>query len=359
MEYYEINLKVFQYFLRGVLKVRKYNYLTTIIFTLLFLITSCNSSSSNIKRNMTTGTDNKLVFNRKIKNEMEDSIILERFKDKKGVLTRLRDENGNTSKYCCHYIKNGEVFERFITINHMYDYSQYYKLILFINFKQEDYYIDIDTQKTKEFLFKMSAHGAIDIPIKIDPLSEGLHDVIFVLVRYPDVKSLDDNYRGSTYKTHLIFIRFSLIVGNSSISPLKMTIPDENPLQNIFSGIFINKQMDRRKAWLSETVYSGTKIPYYIHIGTKDAKQKQKYALMVLGNWEQIPFDAEGNKVYFFELDKDKVATFPALFEVPQIEGIYDLTPVLIHNPFEILDDQKNVVETAIRVGLDIKKQNQ
>ncbi|MES9701288.1 hypothetical protein ABWK42_29835 [Bacillus sp. JJ927] len=36
--------------------------------------------------------------------------------------------------------------------------------------------------------------------------------------------------------------------------------------------------------------------------------------------------------------------------------GVYDLTPILVHNPFQKLVVTNKQVETAIRVGVNVKK---
>ncbi|ACL75563.1 hypothetical protein Ccel_1206 [Ruminiclostridium cellulolyticum H10] len=74
--------------------------------------------------------------------------------------------------------------------------SMTYKLLLFIDFKQEKFYVGNDL--TNDFEFHLNPDEHKMIPIKLFPLEKGLHDVFFVIVVAPNIKSLNKDFRRST-----------------------------------------------------------------------------------------------------------------------------------------------------------------
>ncbi|MEH6936008.1 hypothetical protein V7038_28350, partial [Bacillus sp. JJ783] len=79
------------------------------------------------------------------------------------------------------------------------------------------------------------------------------------------------------------------------------------------------------------------------------------FALITLLDWEQVNI-AEEQKVAFFDLPTNTIVNLKSEIPIKKEPGVYDLTPILISNPFQKLEVGNRQVETAIRVGINVQK---
>jgi len=276
--------------------------------------------------------------------------------EQRGIGLRLYDTSGKIESKYVFSLKENESWEKFISIRHMIDEQWTYKLLLFIDYNKQSFYVD--GKEVKDLTFKMAPNQTLEIPVEIDPLQKGRHDVLFALVKYPDVESTDEAFRGNTDMNHLLFLRYNIIVENGKIPAFELTEFKQYYQKLPFSGVTINKSSNDLNGWLSDIVKPESILKYYIHVGNKNTDKKQKrYALLMLFDWKQILIDSGRDKkhVLFFELDAEKELVIPATLKIPKEEGVYDLCPILITNPYERVNLYNNDVHTSIRVGLDVK----
>lgn len=318
------------------------------LVSLLLLIILSLGCNSNTVTNTEKFISNNTNFSKKINSTANrDKLPMA---NGNGISLGLYDENGKIEKDINFNLNNGHIFEKFISITNS-NTPRNYKLLLFIDYNQSNF--KVDGKDFESFNFKMNPQETLEIPVELEPLSSGLHDILFVIVKYPDIKSLDEDFRKQTDMNHLLFLRYTITVDNEKI-------PDYNLYKtkildrNLLDGVFINLEEDELKRWLYQDVNPSSDLNYYIHVGNNSNIKNKKYALLVLNDWKQVPITKDINKL-FFEVESGKELVVPARLKVPKEKGIYDLTPILIHNPYELLNYTNKNCETAIRVGLNVK----
>ena len=61
----------------------------------------------------------------------------------------------------------------------------------------------IDNKSVGDFTFNMNANQTIQVPFKIDDISDGLHDILIAIVIDPYNKSLDPKFRVNTLSKNI------------------------------------------------------------------------------------------------------------------------------------------------------------
>lgn len=316
-----------------------------LIILTIELFSGCNYKNDEIK---SINTDN-INFINKTTNETSRLPYAENG----GINIGLYNENGKIEKDYNFNIKENEKISKYISIGNMINTERIYKLLLFVDYKQEKFSVD-DRNEKIDFTFKLNPNQSIKIPISISPLDKGLHDILFVIVKYPDKKLLDENYRKQTDMNNLLFLRFSVVVDKELNREMSFNKYGNIKNDNVLDGVFITK-VNNYKRWLTETVSMKNDLQYYIHIGNNRNEGTKRYALIALYDWKQIDILGSNNKIAFLELGNKKTITLNSKIKIGGEVGIYDLAVILIHNPFEKCTIKNKEVETGIRVGINVK----
>lgn len=199
----------------------------------------------------------------------------------------------------------------------------------------------------------MNPNETIEIPFEINNLSNGLHDAMIIIVRDPNNKSLDSKYRATTLVNNLLYFRFSITVNNDIPSNYNITKFEQKHLKDNFNTLVLNKDENSVSPWFKDQLQINNVLHFYTHIGNKDFDESQKYALITLFDWNQI--DINNKYVNFVEVNKGKEIDVPMDIKVPNSNGIYNITSIIILNPFQKVNQYNNQVFVSARVGLDVK----
>lgn len=270
-----------------------------------------------------------------------------------GISLGLYKTNGQIEKEVNFNLEENHSIEKFISLGNLIDKDRTYKVLLFVDFQQEKF--SVDNRKPKDdFTFHLDAGESIEIPFKIAPLKKGLHDILFVIAKYPDNKSLDDGFRKNTDLNNLLFLRFSAVVGKDETinNNLKFNKYGESEKDDILDGLFVSKENNYQR-WLKQELSEKENLNYFTKIGNNSG-QRKSYALISLFDWKQHNI-VDGEKVIFYELENNEVITLKSTLSINKKKGIYDLTPILVHNPFQKLNMNNREVETGIRIGVKVK----
>lgn len=274
-----------------------------------------------------------------------------------GISIGLYNTNGTIEKTNLFNLTPDEEFEKFISFGNLINKDRQYLLLTLIDYKQSIFYVD--NKITKAFKYTMKPNETIEIPIKLPKLTEGLHDVIFIIVKSPNDKSLDETLRASSDMNHLLFIRTNIIVSSTKVSPIAYFQSDTQD-NEILEGILVSKEATVLKRWLTEKADENQMLDFYIHLGNK-SNDKQKYAIVSFLDWEQTAVN-NGKEVMFVSLGKNKKMTIPSKIDKLFEKKIYDYSAIVIYNPFELLYDaygnrrQLNFdIEPSIRVGIEVQ----
>ncbi|GGJ16096.1 hypothetical protein [Paenibacillus hunanensis] len=268
-----------------------------------------------------------------------------------GTTVGIYNVNGKIEETRQYHIKNGAAFKKFISLGNLISADRIYKMIVLVDYKQTKFGVD-GNHASIDYTFQMKAGQTLEIPIELKGLKPGMHDVLVVMVKNPDNKSLDEDYRKKTDLNHLITERFNVIVGDSTkpSADVNYTNTGMKEEQNL-GGVFLSKENDFKR-WLSEDVKSGELMDFFVHVGNSNEKDNQTYALVLLSDWKQI--DILDNKdVLYYKLGKNDSYVLPVKYQVPAQAGIKDLTALLIQSPNQKLDMYNRDTEFSIRVGIN------
>jgi len=106
--------------------------------------------------------------------------------------------------------------------------------------------------------------------------------------------------------------------------------------------------------WLSEEQKQSSNLDYYVHIGNRTDSEINEYALVILFNWNQVPI-INDKDVLFLKVKRGQESIIHSQLKMPGEKGIYDITPILIHNPYKVLNISNKRVETSIRTGIKVE----
>ncbi|CDI50121.1 hypothetical protein BN906_02131 [Clostridium tetani 12124569] len=221
-------------------------------------------------------------------------------------------------------------------------------------FKQSSF--EVDNKNVDKFTFNVKANKTLEIPVTIKNLEEGFHDVMFVVVKDPLNKSLDPQYRSTTMVSNMLYLRFSITIENDVVPQYSIISLEQKEIKDNFLNVVINKNKNNADNWLIETTNSGSMFNYYTHITNKDFNNKQKYAIITLLDSKQV--EVNGSVVQYIEIDKRKEISMPCALKLPDVEGVHNLTTVVIPNPFEKNEINNKQIFSSVRVGLNLLENN-
>ncbi|MEA4895896.1 MAG: hypothetical protein VB064_11645 [Oscillospiraceae bacterium] len=268
-----------------------------------------------------------------------------------GVSLGLYDVEGKIEETKSFKLNKNESFKKIIALGNMIDSDRTYRILLFVDFNQYSFLVNGNEVLAYDFKAGQNEYSAI--PIEINNLSEGFHDIFFVIVKDSDVKSLDIDYRNHTDMNNLLFIRFNVTVGNNSVPTIEFK-PLNSTGEAILDGVFLSKETDKLKRWSVDNTTISTQLNFNIHVGNKAYNEQQNYALITLLDWKQVNFYNNQNLI-FFSLNKGTQSYISASINTPDKKGVYDLVSILINNPYEPLTIKNSNIETGIRVGLNVE----
>ncbi|CUB58396.1 hypothetical protein BN2127_JRS10_04506 [Bacillus subtilis] len=225
-------------------------------------------------------------------------------------------------------------------------------MFLLVDYKQSEFKVD-GRELAKDFTFQVGAGESVEVPIEIPPLPKGLHDVVFVIAKFPDKKMLDEEFRKQTDSSNLLFVRFSTVVGGDETvnNQVEFNSYGEKKSEDMLDGVFIAKE-NNYKRWLTQEVTKDKNLNFYTKVGNNSNTRKQ-YALVQFFDWEQMKF-IDNKDVLFYDLEPNTVYTVKSQIPINKEKGVYDLTPILIHNPFQKVTVYNQQIDTAIRVGVNV-----
>ena len=272
-------------------------------------------------------------------------------KGEPGVGLSFLDMNGDINSNAIFYLNEPESFKKYIYIYHGYKEISTYKLLLFCDYKQSKF--TVNNKELEEYTFKMEYNQEIKIPIEIKPLKKGFHDVFFILVKNSDIKRLDEEFRISTTGKHMLFIRFNIIIEQKNIPKIYFLSNLDEKENSKMPPIFTSRNVNTRKMWLTDTIKTATKLEFFSRI-TNTSNEDKNFAIINLLDFKQIPINENGDLVTFFKVKNEREVVIPSSLTTPKQPGIYDLTPILIYNPYEELVVYNTAIKVSNRIGLNV-----
>jgi hypothetical protein len=318
------------------------------IFILLFQNVGCKNSIEDQQYS------DKIDFKRKIISTANRD-LMPGTENLKGVRYRIYNDKGIIDNKYSYILKKGETWDKFISITHNFDEPAEYKLLFFIDYKQSNAVIDGKT--LRDFNFKLNPNQTIEIPVSLDKLSEGLNDILFIIVGNPNNNLLENNPQDNVLKGQIMcYFRFNILLGNTVVKPkYKLTTVAEKDISHEFKGIIINQSSSEIEQPTLFKISSSKNIPFFNHIPNKSDKLKN-YAIINLLNWQQINFGK--SYINFFSVDKNKEGVVPLNIDIPDNNKYSTLVSIAVPNPYEPIDKDNKLVLNSRRdyINMENKK---
>ena len=196
----------------------------------------------------------------------------------------------------------------------------------------------------------LKAKTAAAVPISINSLNEGIHDVLFLIVRDPN--GYNEETRRRNELNHLVGVRVSIIVENEkkpSIQYTQSSVEDNKAL----NGIFLSENIEL-KQWPMKDATNKNEIDYKVQVGST-GESNYEYAVIGLYNWDVVPIN-ETNEVIFGKLEPNSKAAFNGKVKLSKSKNgskTSDFTTILVPDPFSKVDRFRTPdIEPSIRLGI-------
>ncbi|WP_433775098.1 hypothetical protein [Bacillus wiedmannii] len=327
-----------------------------LFFTMLLIVMLISGCTQGNEKEVNSTNSNIKLENTSFSSKIESTADRDKLPNATsgGISLGLYNSNGEIETKYNFDIEENQSIKKFLSLGNLIENDRVYKFMLFIDYKQADFKVD-NREASKEFTFKMKAGQTLEIPFEIAPQKKGLHDMLFVIAKYPDNKSLDEDFRKKTDLSNLLFFRFSTVVGGDESLPenIKFNEYGEIKASDDLDGVFMSKTGDFKR-WLTEDVSKNETLSFHTKVGN-NSNQKSTYALITLMDWKAVNIVGDKSTV-FFELPTNTIVDLKTEIPINKEPGVYDLTPILVHNPFQKSDVTNGQVETAIRVGVNVQK---
>ncbi|MGE1109201.1 hypothetical protein ACQJ2X_24825 [Bacillus wiedmannii] len=329
--------------------------ISILLVSILLLFSGCTKETEKKRENQTNNQPKISLDSTNFKSTIASTANRDKlpFAETGGINLGVYNQNGEIEKDFNFNIEENQSFKKFISLGNLIKTERVYKMLLLVDYKQSEFKVD-DRELAKDFTFKVGAGESIEIPIEIPPLPKGLHDITFVIAKFPDKKTLDEEFRKQTDSSNLLFVRLSTVVGGDETvnNQVKFNSYGEKKTEDMLDGVYIAKE-NNYKRWLTQDVTKDNDLNFYTKVGNNSNTRKQ-YALIQFFDWEQMKF-IDNKDVLFYDLEPNTVYSIKSKIPIKKDKGVYDLTSILIHNPFQKVTIYNQQVDTAIRVGVNVE----
>ncbi|MBE7121982.1 hypothetical protein [Bacillus cereus] len=325
-----------------------------LLVSILLLFSGCTKETEKKQENQTNNQPKISLDSTNFKSTIASTANRDKlpFAESGGINLGIYNQNGEIEKDFNFNIEENQSLKKFISLGNLIKTDRVYKMFLLVDYKQSEFKVD-DRELAKSFTFKVGAGESIEIPIEIPSLPKGLHDITFVIAKFPEKKTLDEEFRKQTDSSNLLFVRFSTVVGGDETvnNQVKFNSYGEKKTEDILDGVYIAKE-NNYKRWLTQDINKDKDLNFYTKVGNNSNTKKQ-YALIQFFDWEQMEF-IDNKDVLFYDLEPNTVYSIKSEIPIKKEKGVYDLTSILIHNPFQKVTIYNQQVDTAIRVGVNV-----
>lgn len=226
------------------------------------------------------------------------------------------------------HVPEGEAFIGQIHIEHYRNFVQQYAIICLVNYQQRPCHTDRELVQFIEF----PANTTHNLPLKIDGLSKGMHDLEAVIVSIPFAEnaygqpnSFDEAYGMPTMA--------NVYVGESTKKPvITPLVSQPQKTQTGDFGFIANLLPNMREergvpVWLQERVQAGNEITFYLHFQDEHFGMRRINALTAFLDYRQIPLLIDGREQMPLYLQRvpGTWQSFQAAIEAPTQPGSYVL----------------------------------
>ncbi|VAW34801.1 hypothetical protein MNBD_CHLOROFLEXI01-808 [hydrothermal vent metagenome] len=235
---------------------------------------------------------------------------------------------------------------------------------ILLDFQQVEF--ELDGQKGLLHEITLEPGVQIEVPIKVDIVEPGIHDLAAVIFADPYNSSLDPMYRmsGVSRKTGS---RRVIVVVDDKLEHISQLMPQTiqgaavpKDVQLGFHAAFATSPADagihpsERQLYVAEEK-AGEIFNYQLWASNFMGDIGSKYALVVFQDYHQVP--VAGNYVTIAHLDPGEEIILDASVRLPQTTGVSQMQIIYLFDPYKsILRDEVRApfVFSSFRIGIHV-----
>ncbi len=225
-----------------------------------------------------------------------------------------------------------------------------YALCVFVDYKQQVF--SCDAVKDDVHALKLAAHEKRYYKFEIGPVAPGFHDLAVVLISYPQLHTLKEDFRTDSAASFMATYRVNLVYpANSLPDALPFTQPQSRMAMkdtaaaggsevDIYGLLIDNKpQLTKYLGVLTRKAKPGEKFDLYAHVCNSKGS-KASFALFGQMDYRQVPLLADGTKLLYVLDEPGEASTYKISLTAPQTKGVHEFYLYCPVSPFFPLNDR-------------------
>lgn len=209
-------------------------------------------------------------------------------------------------------LDSGETYERFVCLQQNIEKTGCYSLVVFDNFKQIPFCVD--GIKMNQCTISLKYGEALNVPVSIDGLEDGVHRLVFVWLFNVNKNFSKKEISEYDYTDLTSALWTDVVVGEDTWN-LDTVLYDRNFFDNCSTDINIMNQDgadDRWMGWLDAEKRGGK---FYVTAGNNTDEKISKTVVWLMSDYEQVPIDQKGNYCLYAEIPQNKFISQPISYK--------------------------------------------
>lgn len=216
---------------------------------------------------------------------------------------------------------------------------------ILLDFQQVEF--ELDGQKGLLHEIRLEPGVELEVPIKVDVTSPGIHELTVLIFADPYNSSLDPMYRMSGFSKKYVGRRAILMVGeeNEIARELPPAWPGSNIPEDVELGlgaIFVSQPGVRNLHPADRQLYvaqgnAGETFNYQIWVSNYGEEITEEitteYALVVFQDYHQVPVN--GSNVAIVQLGSNEEAVIDGSVELPRTTGVSQMQIIYVLDPYK------------------------
>ncbi|MDT3766397.1 hypothetical protein [Priestia filamentosa] len=229
-------------------------------------------------------------------------------------------------------LKNGDSFDPYISIHNRDQKENMFRIFFILDYKQS--YVQYNKRQVNYIDVLLESNEKKKLDIKLDDLSNGLHDFVIFCIRRPDDLLTKQKFFPPGHFN--IVKRTTLIVGdNQDYEKVNYKNLDVETTTNEIP-LFVSKESRNTMRGEVSTLVNHNESPLWINFPTKS---NNNYALLTF--WGK-----ELRNANFYHADNQGVANIPLNFKMKSDENLF---VALVENPYTIVDEKSHSIPWDIQ----------
>ena len=303
-----------------------------LLITLLILVTSCSQKASLME-------EDTIQINRKVVSTANGG----------GYTYGIYNMDGEIETTREFTILSGESFSKILSFGNNYENVENFKLIILSNFQKVNFSVNNEIEDDF-FDFTVGSKEHVQYIININSLANGKNDLIYMIIRDGNNKSLDDEFRNSTDFRNFVSHRCTVFIGELEEPTNEYKTMEFTTMKNEnISGMVLTQNPTRLLRTTTIKTDGLEPESFYLHFG--NARETEKtYAIILLYDWKIKKIGDQ--EVLYTTIPKKSIITIPFMFSEFGEIGIHNLTAIAIE--LNLSEQKHHSLENSLRIGIDV-----